>query len=125
MIIDIPDNITGKRRRKLLRVLPIEYALEKFDYHRVKTATFLGISPRTLRKLFHDIPELRKYKKKPQYVRGIMVNYLKSIINQCDTIDDFLDIVKSKPAYTTLKTQKEKILYIKQMVNKYEEIKNQ
>jgi hypothetical protein len=58
MIIEIPDDIPGKERARLLEVLPMLYALKKLNT-RKDASDFLNISVRTIQKIIRRNPELR------------------------------------------------------------------
>lgn len=49
MIINIPDDISPKDRKERLKVLPVVYALKKYDNNIAKAAKFLGVSLRGFR----------------------------------------------------------------------------
>ena len=57
MLIDIDDSLSGKERRRILRIAPVKYALDKFDGHRGKVSKFLGICVRSLRNIINENKE--------------------------------------------------------------------
>lgn len=61
MIINIPDELEGKERKKQLRLQPALYALQKFKTFR-EASRFLGTNRETLRKIIREYDELEEYR---------------------------------------------------------------
>jgi len=70
VIIEIPEDVSGKERKRLLAVMPLVYALEKYK-SKVEAAKFLGISDRAIRYAVHRHPELFKFRH-----MGFLANHL-------------------------------------------------
>jgi hypothetical protein len=123
MIIKIPDHIPGEKRRRKIIVMSIEYAMEKFDNSREDVAKFLGYSRRTLT-TYLSWPELQHHRRQvPFDLRGVKSTGILETILRYRTLKGFLDAIKSKPAYTTLETEKQKNKFIKDMTKKYIRVK--
>ncbi len=60
MIFNISDDLPGEKRKQLLRILPIIYALDLFDGNKRDVAKFLGVSINAL-KSFASRDEYLKY----------------------------------------------------------------
>ena len=54
MIIEIPDKLEPKERKKFLKVLPVIYALNLFNGNRTQAGNFLSLSVRTIRNIIRD-----------------------------------------------------------------------
>ncbi len=62
MILNIPDNISPKERRRRLLVDPCVYAIEKFNGNKSAAGRWLGISERGMRYRVFNLPELERYR---------------------------------------------------------------
>jgi len=81
MIIEISDNIPGKERKKLLKLNPVIYALNKFKNNRVLAAAWLGLSTRGLRRIIKRYNELSIFTLTPVEKYSI-IKSLKNINSQ-------------------------------------------
>lgn len=66
MNIKIPDSVDGKRRRDLLKIMPVQYAMRKFKT-KVKACEFLGLSLRGLAYIINRYPELQEFVSKYEW----------------------------------------------------------
>ena len=77
MLIKIPDHLSSKERKKLLKILPISYAFSKFSTQgknqRRMVESFLGYSRRGLDRILNSYSELKKFKKISNY--SSMINF--------------------------------------------------
>lgn len=68
MLIRISDSIHTSERKRLLKILPILFALKKFNGDVLKSAQFLGRSQRSIRNNIDKYHELKDYRgEKPEY----------------------------------------------------------
>lgn len=69
MMIYIDDLVNGERRRELLEILPILYALEKFETRR-QVSEFLGITSKSLRNRILRYEDLKEHRLGLQPCKG-------------------------------------------------------
>lgn len=86
MLIDIEDELDGSERRRLLKILPTVYAMEKFST-KVEAARFLGVSVRGLAYIINNHVELHKYKFGPNWLQN----------RSQDEVDGYYDMKKRYP----------------------------
>ena len=69
MNIDIPDDLIGSERRRILEVYPILYALKKFEGDKNLVSAFLGMSRRGLFNKIVNNDELKCFHARQTYDR--------------------------------------------------------
>lgn len=60
MEIKIPDRLPPHERKRLLKIIPVKYAIEKFFGRRKEIARWLGISERNLYTMIRASKELQE-----------------------------------------------------------------
>lgn len=120
MQIEIDDSLPGKERRRLLRIEPIKYALDKFNNHRGRAAKWLGICIRSLRNIINENPELKEYKIQEKELTG---DYYQELLNsltdeqRCRYNDEF-EKIERMPGWRYADQDRRNLL-LKRLMRKY------
>ena len=85
MIIDIPNNISGKERRRMIEYLLVKYAMNLHENNKTQSAKWLGISLATFKARCRKYDEFKIEKRK--YLTDKIKWALPNSFDECKKLD--------------------------------------